>query len=112
MPFPYTLDLIRLATSAILAPDPHLADPEVASAVLRRYRRGLASPRAALLDRDSLWMRPYVNPTMKSNEEFWEDLAESPNADPPANVKKALNESLPQGAKLETTRHVKRVAAV
>src|SRR5262245_6456862 len=42
---PYAFDLVRLATSAHLAPAPGLKRREICSALLDGYRAGLAAPR-------------------------------------------------------------------
>jgi uncharacterized protein DUF2252 len=99
MPYPY--GLVRLTTSAILAPALQLPAMDVAAAVLKGYRRGLASPRAVLLDEDSGWLRAYANPTAGSNSAFWQEVDGYPDAKPPPKVKKALKETLPAGAQVE-----------
>jgi hypothetical protein len=83
---PYAFDLVRLTTSAILAPD---------------YARGLASPHAVLLDENAGWLRPYVNQTAKSNNEFWEEVRGYPDAEPSGKVKNALKGALPDGATVQ-----------
>lgn len=95
---PYALDILRLATSATLAPELSFPVDDVAAAILRGYARGLESPRAVLLDEDSLWLRPYVNPTVKSNGKFWKELEACPDSKPPEKVKKALKGALPDGS--------------
>ena len=57
---PYTLDLVRLATSAALAPDRLLSLQQTCAAILWGYRQGLAEPRPTLLDEQEVWMRPFV----------------------------------------------------
>ena len=57
---PYVFDLIRLATSARLAPDLALGNRKAAAAILEGYRDGLANPRPILLDEQETWMREYV----------------------------------------------------
>lgn len=98
---PYAYDLIRLTTSAILAPDLDVPLADVAAAVVRGYTRGLSSPRATLLDEESGWLRPYVNPTAKSNSEFWQEVVGYPDAKPSGKVKMALRDALPEGAKVQ-----------
>jgi hypothetical protein len=95
---PYALDLLRLATSATLAPELNFPAEDVAAAILRGYARGLESPRAMLLDEDSLWLRPFVNPTAKSNGKFWKELDACLDSNPPEKVKKALEGTLPDGS--------------
>lgn len=98
---PYAFDLVRLASSAVLAPDLELPLADVATAILSGYTSGLSSPRAVLLDEESGWLRSYVNPTAKSNRAFWQELAGYPDAKPPDPVKRALKIALPEGAKVQ-----------
>ena len=98
---PYAFDLVRLTTSAILAPDFELPVAKAASAVLEGYRAGLANPRAVLLDQEPGSLRSYANPTTDSNRDFWQELDDYPVAKPPAKVKGALLNALPEGAVLE-----------
>jgi hypothetical protein len=102
---PYAYDLLRLTTSATLAPGLQLTPAEVCAAVLKGYRSGLAKPQAVLLDENAGWLRAYANPTGKSNSDFWQEVKAYPDADPPAPVKKSLKATLPEGAQ------VKRFAA-
>jgi len=95
---PYALDILRLATSATLAPGLNFPVEDVAAAILRGYARGLENPRAVLLDEDSLWLRPYVNPTVKGNGKFWMELDACLDSKPPERVKTALKGTLPDGS--------------
>lgn len=95
---PYAFDLVRLAASAALGPSASLSLEDIGAAVLRGYRRGLKTPRPALLDEDVLWLRPYVNPSAKSNREFWKEVTEWHEAEPPKAVRRALLNALPDGA--------------
>ena len=54
---PYALDLVRLATSALLAnPNRTVSATEICAAVLEGYHQGLSSPSPIVLDRDWAWM--------------------------------------------------------
>jgi hypothetical protein len=97
---PYAFDLVRLTTSAILAPG-GLAVEDAAAAVLRGYQKGLSNPGAVLLDENPGWLRSYANPTAKSNSAFWQEVDGYPDADPPEKVKQSLQATLPDGAKLK-----------
>src|SRR5664279_5852625 len=68
---PYPLDLVRLAASIRLAPEPRLSDRAAAEALLRGYRAGLRDPQPALLDEGETWLRPYAAPTAKQSKKFW-----------------------------------------
>jgi hypothetical protein len=96
---PYAFDLIRLATSARLAPDRALGNRKAAAAILEGYRDGLANPRPILLDEQETWMREYVVCTDEEREKFWDEVDGYPEADPPAEVQAALRGSLPEGAR-------------
>jgi hypothetical protein len=102
---PYTFDLLRLTTSATLAPDLQLSAAAVSAAILKGYRSGLKKPRAVLLDEDGGALRSYANPSGKSNRDFWQEVKAYADADPPDQVRKSLTAALPEGAR------VKRFAA-
>ena len=55
---PFAIDLVRLATSALLArPDRAMPTREICAAILEGYRQGLEAPQAIVLDRDWAWLR-------------------------------------------------------
>jgi hypothetical protein len=97
---PYPLDLVRLATSAVLAPDRLLSPREAASAILAGYRKGLDNPRPTLLDEQEIWMRPFVACTDDDRSKFWKEVGKYPTAKPPKKVASGLEESLPGGARV------------
>ncbi len=107
---PCAYDLVRLTTSALLAPDLPVSAADVSRAVLRGYRSGLKTPGAVLLDEDAGWLRPYANPTERTNSDFWKEVDGYPDARPPAKVKRALRNSLPKGA--EVVRYASRTKGV
>ena len=95
---PYALDLVRLATSAMLARGSVGSTPRaIAGAILAGYRRGLQQPSPVILERDYKWLR---NDVLLSNTErraFWEKYRSLPPAkDPvPEPYLKALRRALP-----------------
>ena len=96
---PYAFDLVRLATSACLSPPGKKADAaRIVAAVLDGYRLGLADPRAVLLDQHAGWLRTFADPTERTRIDFWRDVDECPDADPPRAVRAALVRSLPDDA--------------
>jgi hypothetical protein len=103
---PYALDLVRLTTSALLSPHLQLSGDDLAEAILKGYRRGLANPCAVLLDEGLGWLRAYANPTAKSNKEFWKEVDGYPVATPTREAREALKMSLPDDA--ETLRFATR----
>jgi hypothetical protein len=107
---PYTLDLLRLATSGLLASpkdDAHEAE-HVAEALLRGYAQGLKEPGPAVLDRKLAWLRQTVMVPESHRVEFWEKLKKKqkkfldrPESDRPRlwwRYEAALRSALPAGA--------------
>ncbi|MBX9909277.1 MAG: DUF2252 domain-containing protein [Beijerinckiaceae bacterium] len=76
---PYPLDLIRLATSALLARsgDGPSAD-DICVAILAGYTAGLSDPAPLVLERDHKWLRKAVLLPESERAEFWKkfDLIE------------------------------------
>jgi Uncharacterized protein conserved in bacteria (DUF2252) len=105
---PYLFDLVRLATSAWLAPGIKLSRGQISRAILAGYRKGLADPHPALLDQREDWMRPYAVSADQGSAEFWKEVSDYPDAKPDAKVMRALKQSLPKGATVE--RFCSRVA--
>jgi hypothetical protein len=97
---PYLFDLVRLTTSALLAPGMRLGRAAISRAILAGYRKGLADPHPALLDQREFWMRPYAVRARKKPAKFWNEVKKYPTAKPPAKVVQALKKSL-KGATIE-----------
>lgn len=95
---PYVLDLVRLATSAALAPRPLLSPGEACASILDGYRKGLDNPRPMLLEEHGAWMRPRVVCSGHECEAFWQKVAKYPRDEPPAHVAARLRRSLPKRA--------------
>jgi hypothetical protein len=95
---PYAFDLLRLATSARLAPDISVGNREASEAILIGYRRGLTRPRPTLLDEQETWMRPYVACNDAERRKFWQEVDALTAVNPPAEAAKALKKSLPRNA--------------
>jgi len=98
---PYAFDLVRLATSALLAPDFRAKPGAIVSAILEGYAQGLAAPCASLLDDNAGWLRAFANPTQASSIKFWREVDQCPDATPPADVQRSLVASLPKDALVE-----------
>jgi Uncharacterized protein conserved in bacteria (DUF2252) len=94
---PYLLDLVRLATSALLAPDSVVDPKDAANALLKGYRDGLDDPQPALLFEGQTWLRPYAEPAKGKPEKFWSEVGKYPEHAPPPKVARALIASLPSG---------------
>jgi hypothetical protein len=101
---PYVLDLIRLATSTILAADgPSLPPASACAAILRGYRRGLSAPQPAILDRDRAWLRALVVVSEKSRARFWERIAGAAEEPAPRRYRRALAAAMPEPRPALTT---------
>jgi hypothetical protein len=98
MQYPY--DLVRLATSALLAPRIDLTPAQTAREVARGYARGLVDPRPTLLDQHAQQLRPFADGDVAANRKFWQGIAKCPEAKPPSAARRVLLGSLPKGARL------------
>src|SRR5262245_11872804 len=88
---PYALDLVRLATSALLANrDRAITPAEMCAAVLDGYRHGLATPSAIVLDRDWTWMRELLEVSDKKRAKFWDKIDASKQTPAPPRYRRAL----------------------
>jgi hypothetical protein len=97
---PYPFDLVRLVTSAHLAPGLKKPIGEIARCVLRGYKAALAAPRPTLLDDHEKWMRPHVACSDDERAMFWDEIDRLPLAKPPRSIMRGLQRSLPDGAEI------------
>lgn len=116
----YPFDLVRLAASAQLAPDPSVGGPETCVDILHGYAEGLARPRPIVLDEHHIWLRARVNCPDNKRTKFWREIDEliseasapasssTPTAPAPQFVWEALIKALPSGA--ERVRFTTRTA--
>lgn len=95
---PYTFDLLRLATSAGLAPQLAANPWQAVTAILSGYAAGLAAPRPTLVHEHASWMQSFVQPAEAACSAFWQELDGYPEATPPQTVADALIASLPDGS--------------
>jgi hypothetical protein len=99
---PYTLDLVRLATSAHLAIDGSnlkIDHPEACSAILDGYREGLSvGGRPFVLAEAHLWLRDSVFGTLRDPVQFWTkmDALKPARAVVPDSATKALDRLMPE----------------
>jgi uncharacterized protein (DUF2252 family) len=94
---PYVLDLVRLATSALLAgPDREMSSAEICAAVLDGYRHGLRAPKAIVLDRDWAWLRKLVEVPNKDRARFWQKIDKAKYMGAPKPYIDALAGAMPQ----------------
>jgi hypothetical protein len=100
---PYPFDIVRLATSARLAPDREISNRDAAEAILEGYQAGIVRPRTTLLDEQETWMRPLVACSDKDRRHFWKEVDDYPSAllPVPPEAERGLQRSLPEGASIE-----------
>jgi uncharacterized protein (DUF2252 family) len=103
-PLPYTNDLVRLATSAVLAAhDAHLPISAEAAceAILAGYHESLdKGGRAFVLAQDHAWIGAWLGEQAQTSDKFWEKMQKlsEPRRRPPAEAVAALRSTFPQGA--------------
>jgi hypothetical protein len=94
---PYALDLIRLATSALVAgPPPGVAAAGLCAAILRGYRRGLSAPHPLILDRDMGWLRELVVVPEKERAKFWKKIEGARPEPAPTRYRRAIAAAMPE----------------
>jgi len=94
---PYALDLIRLATSALMAGKGTGTEARaICSAILRGYSAGLRVPGAIVLERDQQWLREQVVVSEKKRAKFWKQIKKARKERAPAPYRKALAAAMPQ----------------
>src|SRR5260221_4543028 len=115
-PMPYTNDLVRLATSALLAAREGalaITAHKTCAAILDGYRAGIASGgRPFILEKEHRWLRQLALGELRDPAAFWGRLESLPDCAhaPPRKVAKFLAAALPEPG-LEF-RLVHRVAGV
>ncbi|MDO9413431.1 MAG: DUF2252 family protein [Pseudolabrys sp.] len=100
---PYVLDIIRLATSAVLAGRRNqISLKEITTSILTGYQRGIDSPRAFILDRNHLRMRNQFVVNEEARAKFWQKMdlqhqeALKKKSKPKAPWRKIFADSLPE----------------
>jgi uncharacterized protein (DUF2252 family) len=112
---PYTIDLVRLAASALLAgKEGHLAlgGAEACAAILEGYAAGLAGGgRPYVLEENHLALRAMALGAEREPERFWARLATlKPSRQVPPRIRAMLAEALPKPA--QPRRIVHRIAGL
>jgi hypothetical protein len=113
---PYTIDLVRLATSAVLAiEEGHLAlkAKEGCAALLDGYRQSLAEHgRPFVLAEQNQWLREAATGELRDPTHFWKKMESLPKVtgEIPPSTREALEYLLPERGL--TYRTVKRVAGL
>ena len=101
---PYALDLVRLATSALLGCGRSASARAVCANILRGYRKGLDDPRPVVLDHAYAWLRELVVVPETQRERFWTKLEglTCKKKRPPARYVSCLAKAMPdQTLKIE-----------
>ena len=96
---PYTLDLVRLAASALLArTENHPRATAICEAILDGYLKGLRTPRPFVLERENEWLRHLVLLPEEKHAKFWRAIAKLESEMAPPHFHQALLRSLPADA--------------
>jgi len=100
-PLPYTLDLVRLATSAWLAikeGDLAIVPTKACASILEGYTQGLGNGgEPYVLSEKHSWLREAVTSGQRDPTRFWEKLTALPSARPvPAKLRLLLNQAMPE----------------
>lgn len=103
---PFTLDLVRLAASALLGSDGRKRTAaDVSAAILAGYRQGLDAPRPIILDREWHWLRNAVVVPEERRSKFWKELDAVVFEPAPPRFRRALQRVMPEGSsRLQTAR--------
>jgi len=110
---PYSLDIVRLAASAVLAPGSARVGPaQVCAIILEGYGDGLKNPAPFVLDRDHAWLREQFAVDNIERADFWAKIAkklakagepkkegaksDDAETNPPAPYRKAVEKAMPE----------------
>jgi Uncharacterized protein conserved in bacteria (DUF2252) len=110
-PAAYTIDLVRLATSAYLAISADhlsLTRREASDAIEEGYRDGIAGGgRAFILAERHQWLRLLATSKLRDPVVFWKKMQLCPpySTRPPAEARRLLEESLPSPRRVYQLRH-------
>jgi hypothetical protein len=95
---PYPLDLVRLATSALLARPSHdFSGKDICAAILEGYGKGLKEPRPFVLDEEHGWLRNLLVVPEKARARFWQkiDAMKPATQAPDARYRNAIEGAMP-----------------
>src|ERR1017187_9705560 len=100
--FPYTMDLVRLATSALLAAQAKrlaMKPKESASAILAGYQRGMEEGgRPFVLEESHEWLRAIAESKLRDPVVFWQKMDRLPTVKGqiPESAREAIEHLLPE----------------
>ncbi|HWY53661.1 MAG TPA: DUF2252 family protein [Terriglobales bacterium] len=111
----YTIDLVRLATSAMLAiADGHLKlkPKEACAAILEGYKESLARQgRPFVLEEENAWLRQIATGVLRDPVHFWQKMESLPRlGEVPVSAREALEHLMPERGL--TYRTLRRVAGL
>jgi hypothetical protein len=92
---PYGLDLVRLAASALLKQKAWDAE-DICAAIIEGYRRGLAEPRAFVLDEGRTWLLNRLAVSTEERQGFWDHMDNLKPAIPPPRYRAAIVKTMPE----------------
>lgn len=99
---PYALDVVRLATSAVLAANPAKVAIKVAnvataiSPIIEGYTKGLKTPAAVVLEQDRAWLRGKVVVPEEDRKKFWKKIDQRVIEPAPERFRKTLEAAMPE----------------
>lgn len=100
--YPYTMDLVRLATSALLAAREErltMKPKESAQAIIEGYEQGMESGgRPFVLEEDHAWLRAIAESKLRDPVVFWAKMDRLPivRGEVPESAREALEHMLPE----------------
>jgi hypothetical protein len=101
-PYPYTMDLVRLATSAMLATrekNLSMRPKDAVARILKGYTAGMRKGgRPFVLAEDHGWLRTIAESKLRDPVEFWRKMDALPTlrGEPPEGVREAIEAVLPR----------------
>jgi hypothetical protein len=112
---PYTIDLVRLATSAMFAiADGHLAlkPKDACASILEGYKEALTNGgRPFVLEEENTWLRQIATGVLRDPVHFWQKMDSLPKiGEVPVSAKEALEHLMPERGLIYRT--VRRVAGL
>lgn len=111
---PYAIDLVRLATSALLASEESqigLTADDIAASLLGGYAEWLDKGGAPyVLEEEHDWLRLLATGALRNPIAFWGKMQRLNDAEPPAKVAELLTTHLPEGAAIR--RYARRIAGL
>jgi Uncharacterized protein conserved in bacteria (DUF2252) len=108
---PYALDLVRLATSAILwQPAKRWDRKRICADILSGYHRGLVKPRPFILDERHMWLRLLFDVAERERRGFWKKMDALPDSRSiPPRYRQSIEAQMP-GSDAELQKFARRTA--